>query len=273
MEAPRESTTSRPPVGRGLASWIDGRASLVLGVFVILTIGFAVAFVGLEDDATASQEPDDVVFDVRDELDERLPPLIHALGVVAEARGGDILLADPLQELWTNSAAVRAADGQGALAPEGVEPQPLLADRFDVDAGVSALGVFTLADATNAALLDEFGTGLDDATDDMVKVAVSQVLSDPATAGLAEQLSVEATTEPATVLGRDIDLVRSPALLFTVDANNDPLGGGSRQITPDDDPISRQKERFNRNVQSLLRGDEAEIQVWGIAADVNETAD
>ena len=260
-------------VSSRVASWIDDRAGLVLAGFVIVTIALAAAFVGLEDDSTASQEPDDAVFDVRDELDERLPPLFHPLAVVAEANDGDILLAAPLQELWTNTAALRAADGRGELAPEGVEPQPLLARQFDVDAGVAAVGVLTLADAVDTALQAEFGVDLADATDDMVKVAVSRVLADPATAGLAEQLSVEATTEEAAVLGRDIVLVRSPALLFLVNADNEPLGGGSRRITPDDDPISRQKEGFNLNVQRLLRGDEAEIQVWGIAADINETAD
>ena len=109
-------------VSSRVASWIDDRAGLVLAGFVIVTIALSAAFVGLEDDSTASQEPDDAVFDVRDELDERLPPLFHPLAVVAEANDGDILLAAPLQELWTNTAALRAPTEGESWRLRGLSP-------------------------------------------------------------------------------------------------------------------------------------------------------
>ena len=171
------------------------------------------------------------------------------------------------------SSALRDSDVGGELAPPGVERQPLLFERFDLDAGQRVVGLVTVADAVDQVLRGEVGIGLDAASDDMVKVAVDAVLSDPRSAGLVDQLSVEATFEPATVLGREIMVVSSPALLFSVEANNEPLGGGSLQITPDDNPVTRQKERFNRTVQTLLRGEQASYELRGIAIDLNETAE
>ena len=253
--------------------WLDDRASLSLVVVGLLTLLFAVAFVGLEDDSIASQEPDAAVFDVRDRIDDRLSALTHDMFVVVEAESGDMLTAEPLSELLAATAALRDSDAVGELAPPGVGRQPLLFERFDLDAGQRVVGLVTIADVVDQVLRDEVGVGLDAASDEMVKVAVDAVLSDPRSAGLADQLSVEATFEPATVLGREIVEVSSPALMFSLQADNEPLGGGSLQITPDDNPVTRQKERFNRNVQTLLRGEQASYELRGIAIDLNETAE
>ena len=244
-----------------------------MAVFGLLTVVFAVAFVGLEDDSVASQEPDAAVFDVRDRIDDRLSPLTHTMFVVVEAESGDMLTAEPLSDLLAATNALRESDADRELAPPGVEPQSLLFEWFDLDAGQRVVGLVTVADAVDQVLRGALGVGLEAAGDDMVTVAVDAVLSDPRSAGFADQLSVESTFEPATVLGREIIVVSSAALLFQVQADNEPLGGGSLQITPDDNPVTRQKERFNRNVQTVLRGEQTSYELRGIAIDLNRTAE
>ena len=76
-----------------ISVWLDDHASSSLVLFGLLTALFAVAFVGLEDDSVASQEPDADVFDVRDRIDGRLSALTHSMFVVVVAESGDMLTA------------------------------------------------------------------------------------------------------------------------------------------------------------------------------------
>lgn len=72
-----------------------------------------------------------------------------------------------------------------------------------------------------------------------------------------------ATVDPTT------GVWESPALLVTLLAENEALGGGGQAITLGSD--NTVKEEFARDAQGLLRGDEEANQVWGIAIDVSLT--
>lgn len=258
----------------GIVRWLQDRSRPVLAGFVVLTIMFAAANVVLDSDTAASQEPDAEVFRTRDDVNSRLPPLVHTSFMIVEASdGGDVLRAGPLAELVANSAALRDADRKGLLAPEAIEAQPLLAQRFDPSAGRETIGFINLAEVVAEGVMQTFGVELADANDDMVKVVLSHTLDEESTAPLSQQLSVQATHSQAEVLGQQITLVTSPALVFEVQAWNEPLGGGEFEIGPSSDPVVRQKEEFNLAVEQQLRGDEAQISVWGIALASNVSAD
>ncbi|MFV1989790.1 MAG: hypothetical protein ACC652_03485, partial [Acidimicrobiales bacterium] len=257
-----------------IAAWIQQRTRLVLMAFVVVTVVLAGANIALDDDVQASQEPEASVFRTRDDIQRRLPPLVHTNFIIVEAAdGGDILRAEPLAELVANGEALRAADREGLLAPDEIDPQPLLANRFDRSVGAQVNGFVTLAEVIDLAVQQQFGVSLGDASDNMVKLALAGILSRPETASLAEQISVQVTEEQGTVLGQDITIVSSPALIFEVQAWNEPLGGGQFAIGPSGDPVVLQKEAFNLNVEKYLRGEQESISVWGVAIAANQTSE
>ncbi len=101
-----------------------------------------------------------------------------------------------------------------------------------------------------------------------MKVALHRLFSEPRGSEFIEGLSVKATKERRRVLGEEIDYWSSPALFTSVVADNDKLGGGSVSIGASSDDTTKQKERFNRNVQKALRGDQDSYRLWGVAIDV-----
>ena len=174
-----------------------------------------------------------------------------------------------LWELYQNTRELLAADERGELAPEDLPAQPYLYQAFDTDTNQPFVGLNTLADSVQRVLSDPaFGTTLESATDDQVKLAVHILFSNPETRGLKDSLSVGARSEKRVVGGREIDHWTAPALVFGVLADNEKLGGGSeRGIGAGESDLD--KEEFNRNVQRVLRGDESTYRLWGIAIDVN----
>lgn len=257
-----------------LSTWIDNHARLVLLAFAVVTALFAVANVALDDDVEASQEPSAAVFDARETLNDRLPSVTHSQFVLVEATGGgDVFRAQPLAELVANGRALRSADKEGLLTPDGLESSPLLADRFDRDAGVRIDGFLSLAEVVAGGVRDNFGVSLEEATDEMVKVVLANILANPQTAGLAGQISDQATRRADVVLGQPITVVEAPALVFEVQAWNEPLGGGQFAIGPSADPVVLQKEDFNLKVEEYLRGDQEYIEVLTVAAAANATSE
>lgn len=256
-----------------ISTWLSDRGPRVLMAFAVLTAIFALANVALDDDTEASQEPDAAVFDARDDIDRRLSPLTHSQFVLVEsADGGDLLRAEPLAELVANGNALRAADQDGLLAPDDIEAQPLLANRFDRNVGAPVNGFINLADVIANGVESQFDVPLSKATDDMVKVVLAAILSQPETAGLADQISVQATQEERTLFGRQVTVVSAPALVFEVKAWNAPLGGGTFAIGPSADPIVHRKEAFNLAVEDYVRGEQEHISVLAVAAAANETS-
>ena len=259
------------------ANFLERRSGwLILGV-VAITALLAVPMVTMIPDENASDNPGGEVFDLEDLVDEKLEPPFYNNGFVVEARGGDVVTQAPLWELYQNTQALREADQAGKLNPPGLPEQQYLASGFDVDRQQPIVGIYTLADAVQEVLTNDprLNTTLEQATDDQVKLAVHQVLSDPRTEGLEASLSfVNKKKERRTVLGQEIDYWTSPALTIFVVADNEKLGGGTERIGGTTDPVTEGKERFSRQVQKILRGDESSYSLWGIAIDIGlEIAD
>ena len=216
------------------------------------------------------------VFELQDDIDDRFEALIHSNGYIVEARGKDVLTQVVLWGLYQNTQELLAADERGELAPEDLPTQPYLYKAFDTDTNHPFVGLNTIADEVRRVLSDPaFGTDLELATDDQVKLAVHILLSNPETSGLKDFLSVKARSEKRDIDGREIDYWTSPALIFGVLADNEKLGGGSGSgggIGADESDLD--KEEFNRNVQRVVRGDERTYRLWGIAIDQHlEAAD
>ena len=249
---------------------------LILSVGIVTGL-LAVPMVTMAPDESASDDPGGEVYDLEKLVGENLPPRFYRKGFVVEARGGDMLTQAPLWELYQNTERLRALDSQGMLSPPALPEQPYLASGYDVDRKEPITGVFTLADAVQEALARDprLNTTLEQATDEQVKLAVHDVLSDPRTDALEASLSfVNKKKEGRTVLGQEIDYWTSAAIIVLVVADNEKLGGGTERIGGTTDPVTEGKERFSRRVQEVLRGDEDSYRLWGIAIDIGlEIAD
>ena len=259
-----------------LTELLDRYSGRIILTAVALTLLLIVPLVAMSPEEDASSDPGGDVIELQEDIDDRFESLIDANGYIVEARGEDVLTQTVLWELYQNTRGLLAADERGELAPEGLPAQAYLYQAFDTDTNRPFTGLNTLADSVQRVLSDPaFGTTLESATDDQVKLAVHILLSNPETSGLKDSLSVQVRSEKRAVDGREIDYWTSPALIFGVSADNEKLGGVSGSgggISADESDLDI--EEFNRNVQRVLRGEERTYQLWGIAIDLNlEIAD
>ncbi|MBP38485.1 MAG: hypothetical protein CL726_04120 [Chloroflexi bacterium] len=255
-----------------LAFLIDRHSRKILIAALVGTLLLALPTTLLDAPPQASQDPTGEVFDVQDKINDVFESTIHGIGVIAEARNdGDMLSQAALSELLSNQNKLIAADGQGELAVNDLKAQPFLYAFYDVETSRQATGVTSFADAVDDVLRIHplLSTTLAEASNEQVKIAIHAIMSNPETTGLQDTLSIEATSEPRTVLGQEITWWESPALLFNVFADNEKLGGGWSGVNIGGDEITLQKEEFNRKIQEVLRGDQNNYKLWGIAIDVN----
>ena len=246
---------------------LENYSGRIILAAVAVTLLLIIPLVAMAPEEDASSDPGGDVFDLQDELDDRFESLIHSNGYIVESRGEDVLTQAVLWELYQNTQDLLAADEGGELAPEDLPAQPYLYQAFDTDTNRPFTGLYTIANAVQRVLSDPaFGTTLELATDDQVKLAVHFLFSNPETNGLKDSLTVSARSQKRDVGGREIDYWTSSALIFGVMADNEKLGGGSGGgISSNESDLD--KEEFNRNIQRVLRGDESTYQLWGIAID------
>ena len=242
-------------------------ASAIIGLALLMTALLVTPMLLWTSDEVASTEPGGEVFGLRDEINAKLAPSVFITAYIVEARAGDMLLQAPLVELLRNAAALRAADDRGDLSPSSMEHRPYLAESFDTNTGFRFQGLLTFADSVDTWLRLARDKDLENASDDEVKLAVHDLLSNERTKRLKSNLSVLATHETRTVLGQTIDYWQSPALLFSVRADNDALGGMSSFRSIAANEAGRNIERFARNIQSTMRGDQKTYNLWGLAID------
>jgi predicted RND superfamily exporter protein len=247
---------------------------VILGVIVI-TLLLVIPFLTMAPNEDASGNAGGRVFDLQEKIDQRFPPSTHTIGIIVEARNGDILTQGGLWELYKNTERLRASDRAGELAPPGLDSRPYLFPFYYAEREQLVVGIHTLADGVQDALAQDprLSTTLENASDDQVKLALHYLFSDPRGAAFRDSLSVETTSEPLQLAGQQIDYWRSPAMLAFVVADNEKLGGGSMQTVPGGGEVTKQKEQFNRNVQEILMGDQASYRLWGIAIDVGLEAE
>ena len=242
---------------------------VILGVIVITSL-LVIPLLTMVPEEDASGDPGGQAFDLQEDIDQRFPPSVHAIGMIIEARNGDILTQKVLWELYRNTELLRKADQANELAPPGLNAQPYLFPFYYAEIERPAVGIYTVADAVQDMLTQDarLNTTLENASDDQVKLALHQLFSDPRGEEFRDSLSVGNTHEPDQVAGQAIERWRSPAMLSFVVADNEKLGGGSFLVGVGGDEVTKQKEQFNRNIQDILRGDEKSYRLWGIAIDV-----
>ena len=90
---------------------------------------------------------------------------------------------------------------------------------------------------------------------------------DSPTRALVNTLSINSKQTAITVDDQELNAWIAPALIVTVEADNEALGGGPIIVPFGTDDFT--KEEYSRDIQDILRGDQTEFSVWGIGIDVN----
>ena len=234
-------------------------------IAVILTITALLVFpmIFLHPEDQASQEPGGPVFDLRDEVNAQFPPRLHIASFIVEGREGDLLRQAPLWELYRNGKALRDSD-----------MADLLFSGYDVETQRQLQGIYSLADSVNDALtLDPTSdVTLETASDSQVKEAINRILEGPQGRVMLESLSIDAISETVTVEGEERQEWRARAISIFVAADNTKLGGGPYTVGVSNDESVLEKERLNRRIFAVLRGDEEHYLLWGVGLDANLTS-
>ncbi len=237
----------------GFFDWVNRRIGLVTVVLVVGAIGFLFVGDAMKTDEDVSFDPTGELYDTAERAEDRLSPATSVTGavfLVEDPDGGDVLNRAALLEYKENSDALRRDS----------TAQTHLVSVFNNDVGVEIDGVFSIADAIDAAL----PSGLTGATDTDVKLALNDLLAlGSPSRGLVFNLSQDATAEPALVDGQEITLWESPVFLSDVRYNLDSFPG-----TTEDDRFL-EAELWLREAQTTLRGEQNSMEAIGVAIDFN----
>jgi len=261
--------TTRVETTRGskvypIFSWINRHIALTTIILVVVGVASGIIGTLIADTDEPNFGPSGEIYDTEARAEEvfaSTSPIRVATFLVDEPNGQDVLTQAALLEFFENSADVR---GDSTNTTH-------LSSAFDEDLGTEISGVFSLADAVDAAL----PSGLANATDGDVKVALANLLADDSPLGaLRFTLADTATAEPGSVGGTQITVWRSPAFLASVRYDIETFEGGDT-LTDDGQDIAQNlnAETWLRTVQTTLQGDQQHMRAIGLGIDSNLTGD
>ncbi len=244
-------SSSSSTAGSVFFEWVNRHIRLVTVALVVGAIGFLFLGESMKTDEDVTFEPTGEIYDTFERADDLLSPETSVLGAIFLVEDPiDVLNRDALLEYKQNSDALRA-DGTA---------QSHLVTVFNNDTGLEIEGVFSIADAVDAAL----PSGLADASGAEVKLALHELLAlDSPTRNLVFALSQDATSPPAVVEGREINLWQSPVFLSDVRYNLDTFPGET-----EDDRLL-EAEVWLREAQTTLRGSQTNMEAIGVGIDFN----
>jgi predicted RND superfamily exporter protein len=259
-KAPREKS-DRSRV-RSIFGWIDSHIGLLSVVLIVAAVVFGIVGTLIADTDEPNFSPSGEIYDTEARAEDVFAassPIRIAAFLVDEPNGQDVLTQVALLEFLNNSADARG----------DANNEDHLQGAFDQDLGTEVAGVFSLADAVDAAL----PSGLAGATDADVKIALADLLADDSPLGaLRFTLADSATAEPGEVGGNTLTIWRSPAFLASVRYDIDTFEGGD--IVDGQDLVQdTNAETWLRTVQVTLRGDQLHMRAIGLGIDSILTGD
>jgi len=246
--------------------FINRRIKVISIVMVVTAIAFGMIGPVVASDAEPRFDPGGEIYDTEDLVESRFSsdsPVRSAVFIVETPDAGldpnaydqDVLTAVALREFKTRTDAARDAYSDGENRHLTSVP--------DYDLGVEIDGIYSIADAVDAAIPG----GLEGATDLDVKLALQDLLADfSETSQLRSTLSNRHTRDTEEIEGNQITIWRSPAFfaevrwdIATFDPALEAEGFGNMS--------NLDGERWLRALQTDLRGDGTEMAVLGIAID------
>ena len=241
-------------------------------LFVIITIGLTLSYLFIPSRGNASTSPKDPIIDLDIKISNEFSDEVHfALFILEGKNSDDILSKDNLLKVFNATEKLRAEDASKNLSPERIIDSEHLYKYIDSDTGVKVNGIFTIADVVNNVLIinPKYNKTLKDASNNEVKEIISEVFKGDGFKDIKRNLSIHSNVEKRMINNQEIDWWTSPAMMIAVLGDNDSLGGGSQRVAISGDKITLDKEKFNTNVMNVLKNELKDLNVWGIAIDVN----
>jgi len=241
-------------------------------LFVIITIGLTLSYLFIPYRGDASTSPKDPIIDLDIQISNEFSDEVHfALFILEGKNSDDILSNENLLKVFNATEKLRAKDASKNLSPESIIDSEHLYKYIDSDTGVKVNGIFTIADVVNNILIinPKYNKTLKDASNNEVKEIISEVFKGDGFKDIKRNLSTHSNVEKRKINNQEIDWWTSPAMMIAVLGHNDSLGGGSQRVALSGDKITLDKEKFNTNVMNLLKNELKDLNVWGIAIDVN----
>ena len=243
-----------------------------LFLFVIITIGLTLSYLFIPYRGDASTSPKDPIIDLDIKISNQFSDEVHFVLFILEGKNSDDILSNEnLLKVFNAIEKLRAEDASKNLSPETIINSEHLYKYIDSDTGVKVNGIFTIADVVNNILIinPKYNKTLKDASNNEVKEIISEVFKGDGFKDIKRNLSTHSNVEKRKINNQEIDWWTSPAMMIAVLGHNDSLGGGSQRVALSGDKITLDKEKFNTNVMNLLKNELKNLNVWGIAIDVN----
>lgn len=227
--------------------WVQRRPGWVIGGTGLITALLAIPMITMAPTESASTEPGGPVFDARDQIDERFVSSVFPVFFIAEPKGGNIVEADTLRDIFLAEEALRSDS----------DLEPYLYSYFDVEAGIEVRGTMTIADLTNEALDGALLT----APDEVVEMTASAVIDELGPDSPALNLSTQSSRNPDGTW--DV-----PGMAWLTLSDNEKLGFGNQSVNLGG---GTEAEEYSRDILEVLRTTDT-LEVYGVAIDVNLTS-
>ncbi|MFL2645710.1 MAG: RND family transporter [Dehalococcoidia bacterium] len=227
----------------------------ILFSFGIITIVFGLCWWLIDNDQLSSWDPPGSDVELQDQINRVFPQRNHVVAFLLESNSGNVFEPKLLKNLYSNELELRR------------EFKEYLVDQYDFVNDRQIFGIFTIADAVQKTLRNS-PERLDiyTASDDDIRIALLDVLSNDIGGELSNSMSTDLRIE--NNLQGNESWVTSAMTIF-VSLDNEMLGGGRSAFSLSSDPKILDKETINREVQRILRGQQKEYSLWGLAIDTN----
>lgn len=244
--------------------FVNRRIGVIASVVVVLALALAIAAPSIANDEAVNFDPTGEIYDIAERVEDVFTPdsaVASALFVVEHPDGADVLTRDHLLDFKNRSDALRTET-------KIVLGEPLntrLKTGVDVDLGIEIDGIFSIADAVDAALPE----GLEGSSDDDVKAALSELLApDAPTAPLGFTLSRSATQVLVPGEGGVVPVWESPAFSASLRYDAKAFAGDSEtQEILDTETWLIESQTVLRDGQARL-AENAALKVFGVAISI-----
>ena len=265
-----------PKISNNFINLIEKFALQIIFIFFLIT--FLITFTPLvfEDPGTASLDPKKEAYQVQEQVNEKFVESVQWVSMIVDSNHGDVIDKKSLLELLKNQNKLIQMDEKQELVVGTLEKNSYFWQGYNEVSKISFEGIYSFANIVDDALkLDSrFPNGLNDATENDVKIAISRILDSRLLGDPKAVLSSKAESQKRTLNGEEIDYWTSPGIFIEVLSDNLKLGGGNFGIELGAGETALNKERYSRKIIEILNGENENFKIYGIAVDVNlEAAD
>lgn len=239
---------------QSLAGGVSRRAGAFVAVIFVVTLLMFLSFQNLSQDYEASSDPTGPAFEAREIIGEEFTATAHGIPYIVEAKGNDVLSKEVLAEVYANEEAYRASDIYRDYRYVG----------YDTELDQPSYGLYTVADGVQEVLDGSFSTTIEEASPDMVKVALHFFIE--GSPGIKATFSRDNSSEVRDItvgpmVFDDVRVWRSKAFINAVLLDYEKVEADFEDVL--------KKEEMNLEVLDLVSGDEEAYVTYGIALDLN----